>query len=242
MEPIYTGPNHALGLARELMDDIGWSAAAPVCGNGVLQSGEQCDDGNTTDGDCCSAICTFEPADTPCNDGSVCTLDEKCNPTGACVGTPIDCNDGDLCTADSCNPQSGCVHTPDASPCSDGNLCTSDQCANNTCFNTALRDFTGAFCELDALNSAVCNPEPIDGKLQRTMDRRSAKARKKLEAAMRSTAPGKRARLIASAGRIIEGLRKKVERSATRGRITGSCQGMINGHTDQLAQIIGSIS
>ncbi len=36
----------------------------PYCGDGILQTlyGEQCDDGNNTSGDFCSAICTVEPA------------------------------------------------------------------------------------------------------------------------------------------------------------------------------------
>jgi cysteine-rich repeat protein len=36
----------------------------PYCGDGILQSssGEQCDDGNNTNGDFCSAICKIEPA------------------------------------------------------------------------------------------------------------------------------------------------------------------------------------
>lgn len=33
---------------------------AEVCGNGVQQDGEQCDDGNTDDGDGCAADCTLE--------------------------------------------------------------------------------------------------------------------------------------------------------------------------------------
>jgi cysteine-rich repeat protein len=33
----------------------------PRCGNGVVESGEQCDDGNTTSGDGCSATCQLEP-------------------------------------------------------------------------------------------------------------------------------------------------------------------------------------
>ncbi len=31
-----------------------------ICGNRILEAGEQCDDGNNTDGDGCSASCTFE--------------------------------------------------------------------------------------------------------------------------------------------------------------------------------------
>src|SRR5262249_5430343 len=33
---------------------------APVCGNGAVESGEDCDDGNTTSGDGCSATCRIE--------------------------------------------------------------------------------------------------------------------------------------------------------------------------------------
>lgn len=33
----------------------------PLCGNGTLNSGEQCDDGNLVNGDGCSDVCTFEP-------------------------------------------------------------------------------------------------------------------------------------------------------------------------------------
>lgn len=34
--------------------------AAPGCGDGILQTGEQCDDSNTTSGDGCSSTCQFE--------------------------------------------------------------------------------------------------------------------------------------------------------------------------------------
>ncbi|MFH1725800.1 MAG: LamG-like jellyroll fold domain-containing protein [Elusimicrobiota bacterium] len=35
----------------------------PACGDGLLQSGEECDDGNTTDGDGCSSFCAREVLD-----------------------------------------------------------------------------------------------------------------------------------------------------------------------------------
>jgi cysteine-rich repeat protein len=37
-----------------------WTFAVSTCGNGVLDPGEQCDDGNTVDGDGCSASCLSE--------------------------------------------------------------------------------------------------------------------------------------------------------------------------------------
>ena len=36
------------------------SSAYAVCGNGVLDSGEACEDGNTTNGDGCDNTCTIE--------------------------------------------------------------------------------------------------------------------------------------------------------------------------------------
>ncbi len=44
-----------------------------VCGNWVIENGEECDDGNTADGDCCSSQCLLEPDDGPCDTGDICT-------------------------------------------------------------------------------------------------------------------------------------------------------------------------
>ena len=53
------------------------------CGNGVIDSGEACDDGNTTDGDGCSATCGIEvTGEMPMKDGGGC-CSTGTNPTGA---------------------------------------------------------------------------------------------------------------------------------------------------------------
>ncbi len=41
----------------------------PRCGDGTLTTNEACDDGNTVDGDGCSAACTVEPVPPPCGNG-----------------------------------------------------------------------------------------------------------------------------------------------------------------------------
>ena len=44
------------------IDDVGIHSVFPfVCGDGVLSPGEECDDGGTVDGDCCSSTCSLEP-------------------------------------------------------------------------------------------------------------------------------------------------------------------------------------
>jgi len=57
-----------------------------VCGDGVPEGGETCDDGNTASGDCCSAACQLDPDDTPCT------------------------ADDDECTDDVCETGTGCEH------------------------------------------------------------------------------------------------------------------------------------
>ena len=47
------GVNHSFGLN-------GSQSAYAVCGNGVLDSGEACEDGNTTNGDGCDDTCAIE--------------------------------------------------------------------------------------------------------------------------------------------------------------------------------------
>ncbi|WP_236519235.1 kelch repeat-containing protein [Sandaracinus amylolyticus] len=56
-----------------------------ACGNGTLDSGEGCDDGNRQNGDCCSALCRIEVAGTLCRPGAACDAAEVCDGvTAAC--------------------------------------------------------------------------------------------------------------------------------------------------------------
>jgi cysteine-rich repeat protein len=75
--------------------------ATPTCGDGTIDPGEQCDDGNTISGDGCSAqcqiescficvsqpsVCTPAAAGTACDDGNACTVGETCDGSGVCGG------------------------------------------------------------------------------------------------------------------------------------------------------------
>jgi len=60
------------------------------CGNGIIEPGEECDDGNTVDGDGCSAACRNEPLDhflcyqTQESKGNICSAEAPLNAGGGC--------------------------------------------------------------------------------------------------------------------------------------------------------------
>jgi cysteine-rich repeat protein len=58
-----------------------------LCGDTIVDAGEQCDDGNTPPGDCCSATCQAENGQ-PCDDGDLCTTGEVCV-NAHCTATPV---------------------------------------------------------------------------------------------------------------------------------------------------------
>jgi cysteine-rich repeat protein len=63
------------------------STSTSTCGDGIVDPGEQCDDGaaNGQPGDCCTATCQFQPAGTVCtDDGTLCTAD-VCDGAGTCT-------------------------------------------------------------------------------------------------------------------------------------------------------------
>lgn len=77
----------------------------PVCGNNVLEAGEQCDDGNILAGDGCSATCQLENL-ALCGNGTV-------NPGEECDdGNKIN---GDGCN-DTCQNEAGATPTPTPGP------------------------------------------------------------------------------------------------------------------------------
>jgi cysteine-rich repeat protein len=132
-----------------------------ACGNGSVDPGEDCDDGNLTNGDCCSAVCAFEVG--ACNDGLFCNGADTCS-AGVCSGHAGDpctsgggcadaCNEaaddcfdlagtpcldeGNACTDDACDGAGLCAHPANTDPCDDDNPCTNpDACAGGSCTGT----------------------------------------------------------------------------------------------------------
>ena len=97
------------GTARLIGSAVDLGADEVTCGNGTVEPGEECDDGNAVSGDGCDVNCTT----TRCGNGIV-TNGE-------------DCDDGNVSAGDCCD--ASCTFEPAASPCDDGEPCSrSDVC------------------------------------------------------------------------------------------------------------------
>jgi cysteine-rich repeat protein len=121
----------------------GSSAYGAICGNGAVETGEECEDGNTTDGDGCSSSCLREGGDIVgiCGDGN---LDRS-------SGAGEDCDDGNTTDGDGCsatclnegaraigatcgNGSVGYVSSQGGEDCDDGNKSSGDGCSS-ICLN-----------------------------------------------------------------------------------------------------------
>ena len=122
----------ATALARRppsslLVAGVLWARiAAADCGDGVVEAGETCDDGNLVAGDCCASTCTTEPAGSGCvDDGNPCSLDQ-CDGSGTCThptGGTAPCDDGDACTTGDVCADGVCAGTAVLVGCVDAALC-----------------------------------------------------------------------------------------------------------------------
>jgi len=156
--PMVTNADNGLSFRRTSLG-AALDELLAVCGDGQLANDEDCDDGNTLDGDCCSSTCTFEPFASSCDDGNACTTVDLCDGQGTCGGGgPLQCDDADVCTDDACDPVLGCTFTPNTAPCDDGDACTtSDACDGaGSCAGGAPRVCDDAeVCTDDACDPAL---------------------------------------------------------------------------------------
>ena len=107
-----------------------------ICGDGFLDAGEECDDGNTVPGDGCSGTCTLET----CGDGVV-NGSEECDDMNGVNGDGCDNN----CTFTACG--NGIVTAPEE--CDDGNTVPGDGCDGS--------------CLIEAGPDCVCGDFDVNG-------------------------------------------------------------------------------
>jgi cysteine-rich repeat protein len=134
----------------------------PVCGNGVLDADEQCDDGGTQDGDCCSSACQFESVVTECRASTdVCDAAEFC--TGSSGTCPDDgfAPDTTECRAavDVCDVAESCTGSSPTCP-SDGFAPDTTECrpAAGACDLAESCSGSDVACGADLKSTAECRP------------------------------------------------------------------------------------
>jgi len=167
----YQGSEQAVELVLPV--PAPWNAPAAICGNSTIETGEQCDDGNTTDGDGCDSSCqneapgaicgnTIVETGEQCDDGNTTNgdgCDSSCQNEGATCGNgavevPEVCDDGDAGNSGTCNATctalttcgDSVVQTPN------GNPGTNEQCDDG---NTTDGDGCDSTCQ-DEPAAAVC--------------------------------------------------------------------------------------
>ena len=93
--------------SRDAAFDLGPIGPVPEhpCGNGVLDPGEQCDDGNDFGGDGCTPLCQREEGWTCPVPGQPCTRVVTCG--DGVLAAPESCDDGNTKDGDGCS--SGCA-------------------------------------------------------------------------------------------------------------------------------------
>jgi cysteine-rich repeat protein len=99
------------------------SGALRACGDDTVDPGEACDDGNLDASDCCAADCSAaEPDGTPCTDGSLCTIDDRCA-AGRCEGGgPLPCE-----PCGECHSASGCFVETSSGGCGQSTITNGSQ-------------------------------------------------------------------------------------------------------------------
>ncbi|MFC1789777.1 PKD domain-containing protein, partial [Patescibacteria group bacterium] len=126
----------------------------PYCGNSILDDGEDCDDGNTENGDGCSSDCTIElecEVDADCDDQLYCSGEETCIDNECVLGTTIVCSDYDILGIEICendpdsNPFTWDFRDPFVSVCNEEtDACTT---GNETITHTCNVGDCGAECD-----------------------------------------------------------------------------------------------
>lgn len=141
----------------------------PVCGNGVIEGNELCDDGNVLNGDGCESDCLFTcdntsstSGDAKCDDNNPCNGAETCQDNHTCApgmsapdGTA--CGTGQLCINATCLvDRCGDLFVSSTEECEDGNVNNGDGC-DNCRFSCASMDPARDCTSLDPCVATACD-------------------------------------------------------------------------------------
>ncbi|MCA1791409.1 MAG: hypothetical protein LC667_16645, partial [Thioalkalivibrio sp.] len=128
------------------------------CGNGTLNQGEQCDDGNTTSGDGCQSNCRVQDGYECTGSPSVCAPEAEVDCGDGIVDEGEDCDGGACCTTE-------CTYRPSTTTCrgAAGVCDAAEKCtgASSTCPADQLKPST-TICRA-AVPDCIDEPEYCTG-------------------------------------------------------------------------------
>ena len=134
--------------------DGGLDGAAGLCGDGILDPGEECDDANNIDDDECHVDCTWACGDGVIQPHETCDTAIPAGQQGAC---PTDCEDNDPCTTDTLSGsecQTECLRGDITAFIDDDGCCPPGGNANND-------NDCQAVCDNGVLEAGeTCDPTP----------------------------------------------------------------------------------
>jgi cysteine-rich repeat protein len=155
---------------------------ATLCGNGIVESGEECDDGNATQGDGCEPDCTLSPGctlrrATDLSPGIATRETRELLICSSSCGNGLlesgeECDDGDTANCDGCD--ANCTITRCANgivacgeECDDGNTIGGDGCEpdctlSQGCVLYRATDLPQAIPDLGSISSIVDVPASAD--------------------------------------------------------------------------------
>ncbi|MBL8783297.1 MAG: DUF4215 domain-containing protein, partial [Deltaproteobacteria bacterium] len=174
------------GCGNNCQTKVGWTCLAlaggvggackPICGDGLKEGDEQCDDHNVSNGDGCTASCTTELGWTCATAGQACaptcgdglirgveTCDDSDQDPGDGCNASCQTEDGWRCTVQpgglggSCAPICGDTKVRGAENCDDGNIQNGDGCSSS-CVSES-----GWNCANNAGVGGACTPGCGDG-------------------------------------------------------------------------------
>jgi cysteine-rich repeat protein len=136
-----------------------------VCGNGIVEGTESCDDGPLNGvNDKCTAFCAWAcNTDATCDDKNACNGAETCTNHQCAPGTPLsdgsDCGGGMICESGSCGAaKCGDGVVSGTEECDDGNVTNGDGCDSNCKYSCVSTDTTRNCTPSDACaGQGTCN-------------------------------------------------------------------------------------
>ena len=141
-------PNNAACADASLCTTGDHCAGGECVTTGILT----CDDAKLCTNDNCDPVlgCVYSANNLACDDGNVCTEDDQCVGGECAPGQAIQCpDDANTCTVESCDPESGCLHTPSPNCCGNGITEGGEECDDGN-------QISDDGCNTDCQSEAAC--------------------------------------------------------------------------------------